>query len=185
MNMLKTEAPKGLWCDYTPGYFPDNVASIAYPNSSTVVFHLKTSLNPTWFLYNELSQITPMPMAWDRTSSSGADSDREHPQPARHDPGRRRQGLQLPQHPGHQRRQLRLQPALDGGGRAVEAAELHDHGRGHLRAQPGLQRLAQTDAVEVRRGALHVGRGHPQRDQVRRARAPCRWPSCPTSTCPS
>ncbi len=71
MNMLKTEAPKGLWCDYTPGYFPDNVASIAYPNSSTVVFHLKTALNPTWFLYNELSQITPMPMAWDRTSSSG------------------------------------------------------------------------------------------------------------------
>jgi peptide/nickel transport system substrate-binding protein len=71
MNMLKTEAPKGLWCDYTPGYFPDNVASIAYPNASTIVFHLKTALNPTWFLYNELSQITPMPMAWDRTSASG------------------------------------------------------------------------------------------------------------------
>jgi peptide/nickel transport system substrate-binding protein len=50
MNMMKVEAPKFNWCDYTPGYFPDNVASIAYPNSSTVVFHLKTSVNPTWFL---------------------------------------------------------------------------------------------------------------------------------------
>ena len=25
--------------------------------------------SPTWFLYNELSQITPMPAAWDRTAS--------------------------------------------------------------------------------------------------------------------
>ena len=71
MNMMFVEAPKFNWCDYTPGYFPDNIASVAYPNADTVVFHLKTSLNPTWFLYNELSQITPMPIAWDRTSASG------------------------------------------------------------------------------------------------------------------
>ena len=71
MNMMDVEAPKFNWCDYTPGYFPDNVASIAYPNAQTVVFHLKTSVNPTWFLYNELSQVTPMPIAWDRTSASG------------------------------------------------------------------------------------------------------------------
>jgi peptide/nickel transport system substrate-binding protein len=71
MNMEFAMAPKGDWCDYTPGYFPDNVASMSYPNSSTVVFHLKGAVNPTWFLYNELSQVTPMPIAWDRTSASG------------------------------------------------------------------------------------------------------------------
>ena len=68
MNMMF--ANKDNWCDYTPGFFPDNVKSMSYPNSSTVVFHLKRSYNPTWFLYNELSQITPLPMAWDVTSAS-------------------------------------------------------------------------------------------------------------------
>jgi peptide/nickel transport system substrate-binding protein len=29
--------------------------------------------NPTWFTSNELSQITPMPMAWDRTASGPSD----------------------------------------------------------------------------------------------------------------
>jgi peptide/nickel transport system substrate-binding protein len=68
MNMMKAE--KANWCDYTPGYFPDNVKSISYPNSRTVVFHLNRSYNPTWFLYNELSQVTPMPVAWDVTSAN-------------------------------------------------------------------------------------------------------------------
>jgi peptide/nickel transport system substrate-binding protein len=70
MNLDRVE--KANYCGYAPGFFPDNVASAAYPNASTVVFHLTTPLNPTWFLYNELSQIVPMPIAWDRTSSSGA-----------------------------------------------------------------------------------------------------------------
>jgi peptide/nickel transport system substrate-binding protein len=68
MNMMFAE--KDNWCDYTPGFFPDNLASVGYPSSSTVVFHFKRSYNPTWILYNELSQITPMPIAWDRTSTS-------------------------------------------------------------------------------------------------------------------
>jgi peptide/nickel transport system substrate-binding protein len=70
MNMMFAE--KESWCDYTPGYFPDNIKSVAYPNSSTVVFHMNKAYNPTWFLYNELSQITPLPIAWDRTSLSQA-----------------------------------------------------------------------------------------------------------------
>jgi peptide/nickel transport system substrate-binding protein len=70
MNMEFADSATN-WCDYTPGYFPDNVASMSYPNASTVVFHLKAATNPTWFLYNELSQVTPMPIAWDRTSASG------------------------------------------------------------------------------------------------------------------
>jgi peptide/nickel transport system substrate-binding protein len=68
MNLMFAE--KANWCDYTPGYFPDNLASVSYPNSSTVVFTFKRSYNPQWILYNELSQIFPLPIAWDRTSLS-------------------------------------------------------------------------------------------------------------------
>ena len=69
MNMLKAD-PAKEWCGYVPGKFPDNVTSYSAPNATTVVFHLNTSYNPTWFLYNELSQIYPLPLAWDRTSLS-------------------------------------------------------------------------------------------------------------------
>jgi peptide/nickel transport system substrate-binding protein len=72
MNMVKAEKLK--WPAYVPGFFPDNVVSTTAPNSATVVFHLKTSYgtNSQWFLYNELSQITPFPQqVWDRTSAGG------------------------------------------------------------------------------------------------------------------
>ncbi|MDA8391906.1 MAG: ABC transporter substrate-binding protein [Actinomycetota bacterium] len=68
MNLLK--ANKANWAAYVAGAFPDNVVSVSAPNSSTVVFHLNKSYNPTWFTYNELSQVTPLPIAWDRTSLS-------------------------------------------------------------------------------------------------------------------
>lgn len=67
MNMLNAVKTKGDWGAYVAGHFPDNVIKQSYPNSSTVVFTLNKSYNPTWFLYNELSQITPLPMAWDLT----------------------------------------------------------------------------------------------------------------------
>jgi peptide/nickel transport system substrate-binding protein len=69
MNMLKA-SPATEWCGYVPGYFPDNVTSYSAPDSSTVVFHLNKGYNPTYFLYNALAQITPLPLAWDRTSLS-------------------------------------------------------------------------------------------------------------------
>ncbi|WP_298338825.1 ABC transporter substrate-binding protein [Ferrimicrobium sp.] len=68
MNLLK--ANKVDWGAYVPGDFPDNVVSYSAPNASTVVFHLNQSYSPTWFTYNELSQITPLPLAWDTTSLS-------------------------------------------------------------------------------------------------------------------
>jgi peptide/nickel transport system substrate-binding protein len=66
MNLYK--ANPNNYCGYVPGRFPDNVTSMSTPNASTIVFHLNRSYNPEWFLYNELSQITPLPLAWDRTS---------------------------------------------------------------------------------------------------------------------
>jgi len=66
MNLLKAE--KNNWAAYVPGDFPDNVVSYNALNSHTVVLKLNRSYNPTWFTYNELSQITPLPLSWDRTS---------------------------------------------------------------------------------------------------------------------
>ena len=71
MNMEK--ADKTNWGDYTPGYFPDNIVS--YKVLSPAKFQLTTDkpYNHNWFLFNELSQITPMPKAWDRTAKGPSD----------------------------------------------------------------------------------------------------------------
>lgn len=70
MNLLKASIPQGSWGFYAPGYFPDMITKQSYPNASTIVFTLNKSYNEKWFLYSELSQITPLPMAWDRTAVS-------------------------------------------------------------------------------------------------------------------
>jgi len=58
------------WASYVPGGFPDNVTSATAPAPTTVRLMLNASYNPVWYTYNELSQITPLPIAWDRTSLS-------------------------------------------------------------------------------------------------------------------
>ena len=71
MNLLKAE--QSIWPVYVPGEFPANVVKMAAPNPSTVVFTLDRAYAHTWFLYNELSQITPFPQAaWDKKSATGA-----------------------------------------------------------------------------------------------------------------
>jgi peptide/nickel transport system substrate-binding protein len=67
-NMEKAE--KANWAMYSPGEFPDNVTSVSAPNSTTVVFNFNQAFSDQWVLYNELSQITPMPAAWDMTSAT-------------------------------------------------------------------------------------------------------------------
>ncbi len=70
MQMLKAE--KSIWPVYVPGEFPDNVTAMSAPNPSTVVFTLNSAYSTNWFLYNELSQITPLPShAWDKESATG------------------------------------------------------------------------------------------------------------------
>ncbi len=68
INLLK--ANRDDWASYVPGGFPDNVTSATALNSTTVQLHLNAGYNPIWFTYNELSQITPLPLDWDRTSLS-------------------------------------------------------------------------------------------------------------------
>ncbi len=68
VNLLKANPDD--WASYVPGGFPDNVTSATALNATTVQLHLNAGYNPMWFTYNELSQITPLPLAWDRTALS-------------------------------------------------------------------------------------------------------------------
>ena len=70
MNMVKVE--KANWAGYTPGAFPDNITKVEKVNDTTVKFTFDQTYSDNWFTYNELSQITPMPMAWDVTSADAA-----------------------------------------------------------------------------------------------------------------
>jgi peptide/nickel transport system substrate-binding protein len=70
MNVLKA-SPSTEWCGYAPGYFPDNVTSYSAPDPSTFVITFNKAYDPEWILNSELSQIFPLPLAWDRTSLSG------------------------------------------------------------------------------------------------------------------
>jgi peptide/nickel transport system substrate-binding protein len=49
-------------------YFPDNVKS-ATATGNTVTLNLDKAYSQTWFDENQLSQFTPMPVAWDETAA--------------------------------------------------------------------------------------------------------------------
>jgi peptide/nickel transport system substrate-binding protein len=69
INLLK--ANKASFAAYIPGEFPDNLKSYKIVNSKEIVLTLTKAYNPTWFTYNQLSQITPIPaQAWDKTAGS-------------------------------------------------------------------------------------------------------------------
>jgi peptide/nickel transport system substrate-binding protein len=65
LNMMKAE--KNNYGGYSPGTLPDNLASFSVTGPDTIVLHLTKTYASTWFTYNQLAEITPMPMAWDVT----------------------------------------------------------------------------------------------------------------------
>jgi peptide/nickel transport system substrate-binding protein len=69
MNMMTKEAHTE-YGGYVPGGLPDDVTNIRAVNADEVQMTIKGKYSPLWFTDNELSQITPMPMAWDRTSAT-------------------------------------------------------------------------------------------------------------------
>jgi peptide/nickel transport system substrate-binding protein len=69
LNMMKAEASTN-WGGYVPGGIPDNVKDVRAINARQVQMTVKKKFSQTWFTDNELSQITPMPQAWDRTSAT-------------------------------------------------------------------------------------------------------------------
>jgi peptide/nickel transport system substrate-binding protein len=68
MNMLHAE--RANWAAYTPGglSIPDDVTSITIDSPAQLTFQLTQPFNHHWFTDNQLSQITPLPVAWDITS---------------------------------------------------------------------------------------------------------------------
>ena len=49
--------------------FPADVSDITVVSPTELTMTMDQAYSPSWFLYNQLSQITPMPPAWDRTAS--------------------------------------------------------------------------------------------------------------------
>jgi peptide/nickel transport system substrate-binding protein len=49
--------------------FPANMTSIKVVSPTEIQMTMSKAYSPTWVLYNDLSQIVPMPTAWDQTAS--------------------------------------------------------------------------------------------------------------------
>ena len=136
LNMLHAE--KANWAAYAPGgaSIPDSIKSVTIDSPTQMTLQLTTSVNTFWYTYNQLGQITPFPMAWDTTSTGGAPGIRRVLLGRiRHGRRRLHRGLHLPVQPGGVRpgqpeggqqraADLRHQPALAGGRRAVAPDQL-------------------------------------------------------------
>ncbi|MBV8733672.1 MAG: hypothetical protein JO120_02710 [Solirubrobacterales bacterium] len=61
------------WASFTPGYFPQSLASVSASGPYTVVMHLKRAFNPSFFLNNQLAyQLYALPSrSWNVTSPHG------------------------------------------------------------------------------------------------------------------
>ncbi|MGH9920440.1 MAG: ABC transporter substrate-binding protein, partial [Nitrososphaerales archaeon] len=68
MNIWKAE-PTG-YAGWFPGglSMPTSVKSVKVTNARTLTITFDRAFNPHWLLYNEFSQITPLPLAWTKTS---------------------------------------------------------------------------------------------------------------------
>lgn len=72
MNMMHAE--KTNYGAYVPGInaIPDDVSKVVASGPEQVTMTLTGTVNTNWYTYNNLSQITPMPIAWDITSAGGS-----------------------------------------------------------------------------------------------------------------
>jgi peptide/nickel transport system substrate-binding protein len=76
MNMLMAEKNptlangQGGWGGYVPGAFPDNVTDVRAVGTDEITMVIKGAYSQQWFTDNELSQITPLPPAWDKTGAA-------------------------------------------------------------------------------------------------------------------
>src|SRR5579859_1699456 len=71
IHMMQAETAN--WGAFVPNGFPTNVTDVKADSDTEISMTMNKAYNPTWFTYNELSQITPMPKAWDRTASGPSD----------------------------------------------------------------------------------------------------------------
>ncbi|UYM26211.1 ABC transporter substrate-binding protein [Streptomyces albus] len=72
VNLMKVKGDR--YGEYVPGYFPDNLTSYGKLAEDTVYFTFDKPYSKNWVLMNQLSTITPLPRAWDRTADGPADA---------------------------------------------------------------------------------------------------------------
>ena len=156
VNMMAVKGER--FGEYVAGCFPDNLVSYGKLAEDKVCFTFDKVYSKRWVLMNQLSTITPMPKAWDRTADGPSDASfglenvaavydflmaRER---------RRHRGGQL------RPRALGRQPGVERGQRPVAAEELHHGGRRHLRPQRALLRAEQGAPGRVPADPVHVRR---------------------------
>ena len=71
IHMMQAVAPED-WGAFVPGGFPTNVSDVTAVSPTELTMEMKKAYNHTWFISNELSQITPMPQAWDQTAKGAS-----------------------------------------------------------------------------------------------------------------
>ena len=136
-------AEKTVWAGYSPGGIPDNITSMSATGPLQVTLHLNKAYSSLWYTYNELSQVTPMPMAWDVTSTgakAGSGGCTTDTRAVRQVQGR----LQLPHHPVAGDEHVHDQPDLDGRGRRLEADLVQHQRQRHVRAEHRSTRAARS-----------------------------------------
>jgi peptide/nickel transport system substrate-binding protein len=72
LNMMKAEAATN-WGGFIPGGIPANITNLQATGKYVVTMDIKGKYSEDWFTDNELSQITPMPLAWDVTAAGKSD----------------------------------------------------------------------------------------------------------------
>jgi peptide/nickel transport system substrate-binding protein len=75
MNMMIAEANSATnaWVNTTPDGLPGDISNVRAVSQNVVTMDIAAPFSETWFTNNELSQITPMPLAWDRTAAGPSD----------------------------------------------------------------------------------------------------------------
>jgi peptide/nickel transport system substrate-binding protein len=72
VNMMAVKGER--YGEYVPGCFPDNLVSYGKLAEDKVYFTFDKVYSKRWVLMNQLSTITPMPKAWDRTADGPSDA---------------------------------------------------------------------------------------------------------------
>jgi len=72
VNLMKVKGSR--YGEYVPGYFPDNLVSYGKSAPERVWFTFDRAYSKRWVLMNQLSTITPLPKAWDRTADGPANA---------------------------------------------------------------------------------------------------------------
>ncbi len=70
VNLMKVKGER--YGEYVKGYFPDNLTAYGKTGEDTVFFTFDRVYSQNWVLMNQLSTITPLPRAWDRTAAGPA-----------------------------------------------------------------------------------------------------------------